>query len=142
MFYSSNTAIRAYADATAAGAMAQSPQGLVCMLFEGAQIAVAAARTHLQFGRIPQKCEAIAKAIAIVDDGLKAGLDLSAGGDIAPQLASLYDYIVLRLVQANASNRTEPLDEAGRLLAELAQAWREIGKPVHPPVPSASPEKV
>ncbi len=126
MFSPANKALRAYADAGAAGAMGQSPHGLVAMLFEGAMIAVSAARTHLQFGRVQQKCESIAKAIAIIDDGLKASLDRSSGGELALRLSDLYDYMALRLAEANAGNRAEPLDEVGRLLSELAQAWRAI----------------
>lgn len=128
MFHNAQNAIRAYANTEAAGAMAASPHRLVEMLFEGAQIAVAAARTHVQLGRVQQKCESIAKAIAIIDDGLRASLDMNSGGELAERLASLYDYMVLRLTQANTGAETEPLDEVGLLLTELAGAWRSITK--------------
>lgn len=128
MFHNANKAVRAYTDAGAVGAMAASPHQLVEMLFEGAIIAVAGARAHLQFGRVPEKAEAINKAIAIIDDGLKASLDIKGGGEIAERLADLYDYMVQRLAEANARNRAEPLDEVGRLLTELADAWKAIGR--------------
>lgn len=128
MFHNAQNAIRAYANTEASGAMAASPHRLVEMLFEGAQIAVAAARTHMQFGRVQQKCESIAKAIAIIDDGLRASLDMNSGGELAERLASLYDYMVLRLTQANTDTEKESLDEVGHLLSELAGAWRSITK--------------
>lgn len=128
MFHNTNKALRAYTDAGAVGAMAASPHKLVEMLFEAAIIAIAGARAHLQFRRVPEKAEAINKAIAIIDDGLKASLDVKGGGEIAEHLADLYDYMVQRLTEANAKNRPEPLDEVGRLLTELADAWKTIGR--------------
>ncbi len=126
MSFSSNNALRAYADTNASTAMAQDPHGLVAMLFEGAMLAVAAARTNTQLGLVQKKCEAISKAISIIEDGLYASLDENAGGEIAHQLGQLYEYMVARLVKANANNLTEPLEEVGDLLSQLASAWAEI----------------
>jgi len=126
MSFSSKNALRAYTDTNASNAMAQDPHGLVAMLFEGAMLAVAAARTNTQLGLVQEKCEAISKAIAIVEDGLYASLDEETGGEIAQQLGQLYEYIVARLVEANAGNRTQPLEEVGSLLSQLASAWASI----------------
>ncbi len=126
MSFSKHNALRAYADTNASTAMAQDPHGLVSMLFEGAILAIAAARTNTQLGMVQQKCEAISKAISIIEDGLYASLDEKAGGEIAHQLGRLYEYMVARLVEANANNLTEPLEEVGDLLSQLASAWAEI----------------
>ena len=50
-----------------------------------------------------------------------------AGGPLAKQLAALYDYASLRLLQANLKNDHAALDEVGRMLADLRDAWAQIG---------------
>ena len=138
MSFSSNKPLYAYTQTSASGAMGQSPHGLISMLFEGAVIAVSSARTSMQLGLVQQKCEAISKAIAIIEDGLIASLDLEVGGELAERLARLYEYMLLRLVEANTNNHSAPLEEVGRLLSELASAWASIGSKAEiPPMEKA-----
>ena len=106
-----------------------SPQRLVLMLFDGARAAVAAAGAHMQRGDIAAKCEAISKAIAIIDGGLKASLDLSVGGEMARNLSDLYAYMTQRLVQANLRNERSALEEVARLLEQLGTAWASLPAP-------------
>jgi flagellar protein FliS len=113
------------------GVAAASPHNLVLMLYDGATQAIAEARGHLAAGRVADKGRAMARAIAIVDEGLKGCLD-PAGGEIAAQLAQLYDYICRRLLLASLRNDVAGLDEATRLLAELRGAWAKID-PTAPP---------
>ena len=70
----------------------------------------------------------LGKAIRIVEEGLKASLDRGAGGALAQQLSTLYDYIALRLLQANLRNDADALAEVTRLLDDLRTAWAQIGK--------------
>ena len=126
MSFSTNNATQAYKQAGAAGALGQDPHGLIAMLFEGAMIAIAAARTQMQLGQVQEKCQSISKAISIIEDGLHASLDEKSGGDISGQLAQLYEYMVSRLVEANTSNEADALDEVGGLLSQLSSAWAEI----------------
>jgi len=109
------------------GVAAASPQRLIVMLYDGALAALADARTHLQAGRTAQKGQAIGKAIAIVDEGLKPALDASQG-PIAGQLMDLYDYVGRRLLLANLRNDTGLLDECAHLLGELRGAWAELAR--------------
>jgi flagellar protein FliS len=46
------------------------------MLFDGALSALVRARLFLNEGRIAEKGEALSKAINIIDNGLKAGLNM------------------------------------------------------------------
>lgn len=112
------------------GAMSASPHQLICMLFDGAKTAIGMARHHMAASDIAAKGNAISKAINIVDNGLKASLDAKAAGpagaELVANLTSLYDYIVQRLLYANLRNDAKALDEAERLLDDLAGAWREI----------------
>ena len=64
----------------------------------------------------------------IIDHGLKASLDMSAGGDLAIKLQALYDYMAYRLLVANIQNNLEIVNEVSKLLSELHGAWKEIGQ--------------
>ena len=45
--------------------------------------------------------KSISKAIAIIENGLRASLDKKAGGEIASSLDTLYEYMNSRLLQTN-----------------------------------------
>ncbi|MEO7651823.1 MAG: flagellar export chaperone FliS [Bryobacteraceae bacterium] len=52
------------------------------------------------------------------------------GGEVAARLVSLYDYMQLRLTEANVEQREEPLAEVGRLIDTLLEAWQNCKAPV------------
>jgi len=121
------------------GVGSASSHQLVMMLFDGAIEAVKLARLHVAAGRIAEKGRALGKAVRIVEEGLKASLDRNAGGPLAQQLAQLYDYTNLRLLQANLRNDPKALDEVERLLGELRAAWAQID-PVAQRAPAMAPD--
>lgn len=104
-----------------------SPHKLILMLFDGAITAVANAKNAIYHQKIAQKCEAIAKAMSIIEDGLILSLDRKAGGELAENLFDLYNYMCDRLLVANIKSEIEPLDEVSHLLAGLRDAWASIG---------------
>ena len=53
--------------------------------------------------------------------------DEEAGGEIAKNLAALYDYAVLRLMQANIHSDPKMLDDVLRTLEPLREGWQAIG---------------
>lgn len=109
------------------GVVAASPHKLIEMLYEGAEKALRDALACHANGDIPGRAHAIAKASAIVTEGLRGALDPVQGGDIASRLDALYDYIGQRLLHANLYREAEPLSEALGLLANLRSAWVDIG---------------
>jgi flagellar protein FliS len=114
------------------------PHRMVLMLFDGALEAVKLARSQVASGRVAEKGQALGRAVRIVEEGLKASLDRKAGGPLARQLAELYDYAALRLLQANLRNDAGALDEVERLLGELRDAWAQIDPAARrPAAPSA-----
>ena len=122
---SGSYSVRSYADiGLETQILGATPERLITLLFQGARAAIGQARIHMKAGRIAERGAAISKAIKIVDEGLKTGLNMEAGGDIAANLARLYDYIVRTLLTANLKADTEQLDIADRLLADLAEAWQ------------------
>lgn len=128
MYTNSRSAAHAYADiGLETGVVAASPHQLIVMLYEGAELSVRMAITHVNEGDIAKKCAAISKASHIILDGLRAALDMEQGGDIARQLDGLYDYMNKRLMLANLNNQTAPLEEVLGLLRELHEAWQQMG---------------
>ncbi|QXN61221.1 flagellar export chaperone FliS [Serratia sp. JSRIV002] len=119
---------QAYAQVSVeSGVMGASPHQLIVMLFDGALSALLRARILMDQGNIAGKGLAISKAINIIDNGLKNGLNHEQGGEIADNLAALYDYMKRRLMQANLHNDVAALDEVSGLLENIADAWRQIG---------------
>jgi flagellar protein FliS len=120
---------------------AADPHQMILMLYDGVLEAVRRASTHMQEGRPAEKGQMLGKAIRIVEEGLKASLDRAAGGKLAQQLSTLYDYVSLRLLQANLRNDTQALVEVTRLLEDLRSAWAQIGKaaPAAAGIPAAAP---
>ena len=108
-----------------------TPHKLIELLFDGYRDAIARARGALRNGQIEAKARAISHAARIVEEGLKAGLNLADGGQIAADLNALYAYIGARLTHANLHNDEAALDECARLIEPVHAAWVEIGPRVH-----------
>ena len=121
---SSNLA--AYQSAAAHGGVAASdPHRLIVMLMDGALERIAAARGCMQRKETAEKARLINRAVSIVGE-LRNSLDLRSGGQIAANLAELYDYICRRLLLATTENKVEMLDEVSSLLHEIRSAWLAI----------------
>ena len=98
---------------------------LVQLMMQGVQDRVAKARGHIARGEISSKGEQIGRAIQLID-GLLASLDDAEGGDIARNLAGLYEYMMRRLLVANANDDSDVLDEVSGLMKEVKEAWDEV----------------
>lgn len=116
------------------GVLSASPHKLIAMLFDGALVALSSALLHMKAGNIAAKGQAISKAIAIIDDGLRASLDQRTGGTIAASLDALYAYMSQQLVMSNLQNAPALIEEVQRLLNELKGAWLMI----NPDAPAAA----
>ena len=127
MFATAHRAINAYANVgLETGVEAADPHKLVLMLYDGALFALNDARVHMNNHAIAAKGQALSKAIQIISSGLKASLDMKAGGELGVRLGALYDYMCDRLLRANLHNRVEIIDEVSKLLGELRDAWAQI----------------
>ncbi|NOX75893.1 MAG: flagellar export chaperone FliS [Gammaproteobacteria bacterium] len=132
MTYSGNAAgaLNAYSQvAIQAGVGVASPHRLIQMLLEAALEKIAAAKGLMANGKIPEKCEQLTTATAIVE-GLRVSLDKNAGGEITANLESLYDYIERQLTLANSNNDVSILDEVTHLLRPIKEAWDAIPQDV------------
>jgi flagellar protein FliS len=105
--------------------LSADPVRLVTILYRAAREAVTAAGVALSAGDIPARSKQILKAWEIVHE-LRGSLNHDAGGDISRQLEDLYAYVSQRLLDANAHQSQKALNEAGAVLAILAEAWQEV----------------
>jgi len=105
--------------------MEADPHKLVALLFAGACQRIRLAQACIQQGDQARKGKAIGEACAIVGH-LNGSLDHEAGGEIASNLSSLYEYVMHRLTEANLHSDESALEEALELLSEINSAWDAI----------------
>ncbi|HHA2290234.1 TPA: flagellar export chaperone FliS [Enterobacter ludwigii] len=110
-------------DSQIAGA---TPHQLIVLLYDGAINAMRRAEIYFQSGNIARRGEMISRAINIIDNGLRAGLDHEKGGQIAAELESLYEYISRTLLEANLNKSGENLPHLISLMMEMQETWQAI----------------
>lgn len=120
------TAMRQYQSVnTQAQAISADPHRLIQMLIEGGLTRLAQARGAMERNQTALKGELVSKTIAIVG-GLRQGLDVQKGGELAANLDSLYEYMTTRLMEANLKNDPAILEEVSDLLREVKSGWDAI----------------
>lgn len=96
---------------------------IVERLFDRCVRDIADARAAIERRDIQSKATALDHAMQIVGE-LKASLDVAAAPELCANLAALYDFVAQRLIDANATLATPPLDQATRVMRELGDAFR------------------
>lgn len=104
-----------------------TPYQLIQILFKGALSALKRGEIFMQQGKVAEKGKEISKAIDIIDTGLKQSLNYEAGGELAENLASLYEYMTMQLLRANLENNVAYVQEVYQLLSDIASAWQQLG---------------
>lgn len=112
---------------TKAQVMEASPHRLIQMLMEGGLSRLAQAKGAMEREQTALKGDLISKAIAIIC-GLREGLDLEKGGEVASNLDRLYEFMVMRLIEANVKNESKIIDEVADLLRNVKMGWDAIGE--------------
>lgn len=102
--------------------MTAPPERLLLMLYEGLIKNIKLAREAVVEGDADSRRVALRKARDIVTE-LMSALNFEVGGEIAVNLHRLYRYIHGRLIQADITPGTEPLDHAMRVVDILNDAW-------------------
>ena len=105
------------------------PHSLVGLLYDALLQSIALGGNAMARGDVATKGAALGKAVRILDEGLKAGLNLNEGGELAANLHQLYTYSAMRLTQANLRNDAKALEEVVQLIEPLAEAWKLIRGP-------------
>ncbi|MCB1625426.1 MAG: flagellar export chaperone FliS [Pseudomonadales bacterium] len=111
--------------ATHGGVAASDPHRLIVMLMDGALERIASARALAHQGAHAEKAQLLHRTVSIIDE-LRNCLDLEAGGELAHNLDSLYEYLCRRLLQISADAQFDSLDEVSTLLNGIRTAWLQI----------------
>jgi flagellar protein FliS len=124
--YPNKSSLAAYRSVAAHGGVAAAdPHQLIVMLLDGALERIAGAKGAIEHGSPESRNRLLHRTVAIIDE-LRGSLNLAAGGEIAANMADLYDYSGKLLMRANIENRTDLLDEVSHLLREIRSAWIQI----------------
>ena len=114
-----------YKSVALASAETRDPHELVKLLFIGLTDRIAASRAALEKGDRLARAVAVTKAQKILY-GLRDSLDFEAGGELAINLDSLYEYCLRRLTTAHAREDDEIFAEVMGLMVSIREAWKEI----------------
>jgi flagellar protein FliS len=115
-----------------------TPHRLVSLLYRSIAGEIAAARGAITRADIAEKGRAIAHAVRMIEEGLRAPLDIQAGGALALDLRGLYQYLVHRLTLANLKSDDAVLAECASLVEVLRDGWDGIAEQVEAPAREAA----
>lgn len=103
-----------------------SPMELIIMLYEGGIKFLNQAKMYGEQKQHDKRCEVLINAQEVIRE-LKNSLDMSII-EISPRLASLYNYMLKRLISANVDKKVEYIDEVIRMLSELRDVWIVVNR--------------
>lgn len=122
----SRAAVNAYSQNRWSGLEQASPAKLIAALLDEALACCQLARLAIANNNIALKGAQTSKAIAILTEGLIPALNMEAGGDIASNLLSLYEYCSDILFQGNLASDPAKYEECERLLSQVREGWRAV----------------
>jgi len=103
-----------------------TPAETVLMLYEGAiRFLGQAINKLIEKGNMGEKAKLVEKAVNIIDY-LKSCLDKDNGGEVADNFDRIYEYMLIRLTEANLNNDKNKIEEVVKLFLPLAEAWADI----------------
>ena len=118
---------------------AATPTRLVVLYYDGAIAALRQAHAAIEKGDIETRFNAVATATELVFQ-LYMALDRDNGGDIADNLARIYNFVLARLPRINIDNDALLATRRIGLLEPLQAAWsgvdRQVAAGTAPGVPS------
>jgi flagellar protein FliS len=104
-----------------------SKEQILLMLYQAAIKSCKKAIEAIETNQVAAKGEHIGKLQDIVIE-LTNSLDFEVGGDVARELASLYDYVLYSTTQANIKIDKEPLEGCLNVLITLYDGWAQAIK--------------
>lgn len=126
MFGTGRQARAAYRDVALASRLdGASPHRLIAILYEEFDTALATMIAAARAGDQGRLLAGRARALTILG-GLEAGLDRDKGGEIAGGLAAVYREARRRLRDGANANDPQWIEQARAMIAEIADAWRQI----------------
>ncbi len=105
--------------------LSASPLELVRILYRLAIERLREAKRHQASGDVLARSRALTAASEVLAE-LTCALDLEKGGELSRRLAELYQYMQVRLLEANFRQDMALVDEVLGLLATLLEGWQQI----------------
>ena len=103
----------------------QSSGRIVVALYDGAIKFLKLAVKEIESNNAEGKGVYITKAVDIIYE-LNTVLDMKAGGEVAQNLRSMYQFMIRHLGNANVKQDADTVREVIGLLEELNEGWRAI----------------
>jgi flagellar secretion chaperone FliS len=103
-------------------AQTSTPGELLLALYDGLFRFLNGAKFCFENRQAPRGRELVGKAHAVVSELLLA-LDHAAAPELCANLASVYDFVLSRLSDANREAQPKPIEDALRVLTPLREAW-------------------
>jgi flagellar protein FliS len=119
--------------------LSRPKEWLVPLIYEHLISALTRARVQMEKGDVEGKATSLQKASDIVFELLIA-LDRDRGGELADQLASVYNFLAAEIITVGRTMDTEYLKRLTGIVSELHEAWVQAAEQVSPrgraPAPS------
>tara|TARA_B100000795_G_C22633656_1_gene373610 strand:+ start:83 stop:490 length:408 start_codon:yes stop_codon:yes gene_type:complete len=110
--------------------MYASPHQLMLMLFDGALEAMSTTIAAIQNKNFELRSKQNTRSITIIN-GMRECLDMEAGGELADNLFSLYQYMAQELFRASFKNDTETIRNIQTMLKDIRGSWEKIPIDMH-----------
>ena len=101
------------------------PHTLISIVLQHILGNIAATKGAIERKDVEGKAKSLNKALALIGE-LQSSLDLEQGGEIAQNLAALYDYSIRTLTIANLQNSQEKHDEIAKIFINIKEGWDGI----------------
>lgn len=109
--------------------LAMSPARRLVVLYTHLLVLLRQVRRHIERNEIELRCDRLMRAESIVQE-LVVTLDREHGGQLAEQLASLYQWLLTEFAAIHRNPDVARLDAATRIVAELHEAWESAANQV------------
>jgi flagellar secretion chaperone FliS len=141
--FAGKSKLAAYQSVSVHGGVANAdPHGLIMMLLDACAERLTIAAGCIDRRETARMAKLLHSCVTILAE-LRGSLNLAAGGALAENLSSLYDYMIRQLLLANAGSNASLVKEVLGLVNEIRSAWVAIGPQVRaaasvgtPPVPT------
>ncbi len=110
--------------------MYASPHQLMLMLFDGALEAMSLTIAAIQNKNFELRSKQNTRSITIIN-GMRDCLDMEAGGDLANNLYSLYQYMAQELFKASFKNDADTIQNIQTMLKDIRESWEKIPLDMH-----------
>jgi len=109
--------------------LGRSPIELILLVYDRIADNLNRASAAIDEKRDDNLADSVNQAVDLISQGLIASLDFERGGDIAQNLSSIYEYCLRSLLAARLHKDPSAIKEIAVLLADLRQAWINMGEP-------------